>query len=154
MLSVFVKWYSRCSTKKERGINMTGGEIAALIAAVAFAVFVLVVSFVLLKVAKTVTELNTTIEEANKSLSTITKDADQLLVEVEGLLNKTNTTLDDVNGKLGMTDPLFQAVGDLGTSVSSLNDSTRNLTSHLTSASKKGAKIGLAKKVSNTVAGS
>ncbi|WP_245920566.1 DUF948 domain-containing protein [Alkalibacterium olivapovliticus] len=139
--------------KEERGIIMTGGEIAALIAAGAFAVLVLGLCYVLFKVASVVTELNTTVEEANKSLNTITKDADHLLIEVEGLLNKSNTTLDDVNGKLGLTDPLFQAVGDLGESVSSLNDSTRNLTSHLASASKKGASIGIAKKVGSKVRG-
>lgn len=130
---------------------MTGGEIAALIAAIAFAVLVLGLCYVLFKVANVVKELNTTVEEANKSLSTITKDADQLLIEVEGLLNKSNTTLDDVNGKLGLTDPLFKAVGDLGESVSSLNSSTRNLTNHLASASKKGASLGIAKKVSSSV---
>ncbi|WP_423188776.1 DUF948 domain-containing protein [Alkalibacterium sp. f15] len=126
---------------------MTGGEIAALIAAIAFAVLVLGLVYVLFKVAKMISELNTTVEEANKSLSTITKDADLLLIEVEGLLNKTNVTLDDVNGKLGLTDPLFKAVGDLGESVSRLNNSTSNLTSHLASAGKKGASIGIAKKV-------
>lgn len=130
---------------------MTGGEIAALIAAIAFAVLVLGLVFVLFKVAKMVSELNTTVEEANKSLSTITKDADLLLIEVEGLLNKTNVTLDDVNGKLGMTDPLFKAVGDLGESVSSLNNSTRNLSSHLATASKRGASVGIAKKVGSTL---
>ncbi|WP_368646044.1 DUF948 domain-containing protein [Alkalibacterium putridalgicola] len=130
---------------------MTGGEIAALIAAIAFAVLVLGLVYVLFKVAKMVSELNTTVEEANKSLSTITKDADLLLIEVEGLLNKSNVTLDDVNGKLGLTDPLFKAVGDLGESVSSLNNSTRNLSSHLASASKRGASIGIAKKVGSTM---
>ncbi|MFC6464787.1 DUF948 domain-containing protein [Marinilactibacillus sp. GCM10026970] len=131
---------------------MTGGEIAALIAAVAFAVLVLGLCYVLFKVASVVSELNTTIEEANKSIGTITKDADHLLIEVEGLLNKTNTTLNDVNGKLSLTDPVFKAVGDLGISVSSLNDSTRNLTTHLAGASKRGAKMGVAKKVTNTIA--
>ncbi|GEK92161.1 DUF948 domain-containing protein [Alkalibacterium kapii] len=130
---------------------MTGGEIAALIAAIAFAVLVLGLIYVLFKVAKMVSELNTTVEEANKSLSTITKDADLLLIEVEGLLNKSNVTLDDVNGKLSLTDPLFKAVGDLGESVSSLNNSTRNLSSHLASASKRGASIGIAKKVGSTM---
>jgi len=130
---------------------MTGGEIAALIAAIAFAVLVLGLVYVLFKVAKMVSELNTTVEEANKSLSTITKDADLLLIEVEGLLNKSNVTLDDVNGKLGLTDPLFKAVGDLGESVSSLNNSTRNLSSHLANASKRGASIGIAKKVGSTM---
>lgn len=129
---------------------MTGGEIAALIAAIAFAVLVAGLIYVLFKVGKVVSQLNTTVEEANKSLSTITKDADHLMVEVEGLLNKSNTTLDDVNGKLGLTDPLFKAVGDLGMTVSDLNQSTRNLTSSLTTVSKRGAQGGLTKKIGDT----
>jgi len=109
-------------------MSFTGGEIAGLIAAIAFAILALVMCYVLFKVAGVVGELNTTIDEVNKSLGTVTKDADHLLIEVEGLLNKSNTTLDDVNGKLGLTDPLFKAVGDLGSSVSSLNQATVNLT--------------------------
>lgn len=129
---------------------MSGGEIAALIAAIAFAVLVAGLIYFIFKVGKVVGQLNTTVEEANKSLSTITKDADHLMVEVEGLLNKTNTTLDDVNGKLGLTDPLFQAVGDLGLTVSDLNHATRNLTSSLTTVSKRGVQGGMVKKVGDT----
>lgn len=112
-------------------MNLTGTEIAALIAAIAFAIGTLVFCFLLFKVAGVVSELNETVDEVNDSLSVLTKDADHLLIEVEGLLNKTNTTLDDVNGKLGLTTPLFRAVGDLGESVSSLNDSTVRLTRNI-----------------------
>lgn len=132
-------------------MDMTGGEIAALIAAVAFAVLVAGIVFVLLKVSKVVGKLNTTVEEANKSLSTLTKDADHLLVEVEGLLNKSNTTLDDVNGKLMLTDPLFKAVGDLGETVSSLNQSAVGLTDHVTTFTKRGLQAGAVKKAGKTV---
>lgn len=129
---------------------MTGGEIAGLIAAIAFAVLVVFLVIVLLKVSKVVGELSNTVKEANSSLRVITKDADNLLIEVEGLLNKSNTTLDDVNGKLGKTDPLFQAVGDLGVSVSSLNSSTRNLTDRVTGATKRATQTGVATKVGKT----
>lgn len=112
-------------------MNLSGTEWAALIAAIAFAVGTLAFCFLIFKVAGIVSELNKTVDEVNESLSTITKDADHLLIEVEGLLNKTNTTLDDVNGKLGLTTPLFKAVGDLGESVSSLNDSTVRLTRNI-----------------------
>ena len=132
-------------------MRMTGGEIAALIAAVAFAVMVAAIVFLLLKVSKVVGKLDTTVDEANKSLSTITKDADHLLVEVEGLLNKSNTTLDDVNGKLGMTDPLFQAVGDLGVTVSDLNDSAVNLASSVTNFTKRGTQAAVIKKAGKSV---
>ena len=131
---------------------MTGGEIAELIAAGAFAVLVIGIVVVLLKVSKVVGKLDTTVDEANKSLSIITKDADHLLVEVEGLLNKSNTTLDDVNGKLMLTDPLFKAVGDLGHSVSNLNNSASNLTNQVTSFTKRGTQAVVAKKATDRFA--
>jgi len=129
---------------------MTGGEIAALIVAVAFAALVVFLIIVLLKVSKVIGEVQTTVNEANKSISILTKDADSLLIEVEGLLNKSNATLDDVNGKLGKTDPVFKAIGDLGATVSSLNDSTRNLTTHVTGATKKTAQAGMVTKFGKT----
>ncbi|MEG0749321.1 MAG: DUF948 domain-containing protein [Carnobacterium sp.] len=129
---------------------MTGGEIAALIAALAFAALVVFLIVVLLKVSKVSEEVSKTIKEANTSIEVITKDADSLLIEVEGLLNKSNATLDDVNGKLGKTDPLFQAIGDLGVSVSSLNSSTRNLAGHVSGTTKKTVQTGMVTKVGKT----
>lgn len=129
---------------------MTGGEIAALIAAIAFAALVVFLIVVLLKVSKVIEEVSKTIKEANTSIEVITKDADSLLIEVEGLLNKSNATLDDVNGKLGKTDPLFQAIGDLGVSVSSLNSSTRNLAGHVSGTTKKTIQTGMVTKVGKT----
>ena len=63
----------------------------------------------------------------NTTIDVVTKDVDNLSIEVEGLLNKANTLVDDVNGKLSKTDPFIVAIGDLGTSVSDLNDSTRKI---------------------------
>ena len=89
-------------------------------------------------------------EEASAAI-VVTKNADHLLIEVEGLLNKSNTTLDDVNGKLGLTNPSFKAVGDLGESVSDLNNSTRNLTTQLSGKAKPGSTFGISKKVGQRV---
>lgn len=110
---------------------MTGGEIAAIIAAIAFAALAGALIYVLIKVANVVSELHTTVDQANETLTTLTKNADHLLIEVEGLLNKSNVTLDDVNGKIGMLDPVFRAVGDLGITVQDLNRSSRKLTNTL-----------------------
>lgn len=132
-------------------MDLTGGEIAGLIAAIAFAILAIVLAIVIFRAGKVIGELNTTIEEVNKTITVVTKNTDHLLIEVEGLLNKSNTTLDDVNGKLGMTDPLFKAVGDLGESVSQLNGATRNLTTQLSSKSKPGSKVGLSRKVGDKV---
>ncbi len=45
------------------------------------------------------------------------KDVDQLSVKWKDFLISP-ITVDDLDGKLAQTDPLFKAVGDLGTSVS------------------------------------
>lgn len=115
---------------------MTGGEIALIIVAIGFAILMIALSYTVLKGAKVVEELDTTVKEANQTLSMVTKNAEHLLIEVEGLLNKSNTTLDDMNGKLLLTNPLFKAIGDLGESVSDLNQATRNLTLKATGKSK------------------
>ena len=132
-------------------VNLTGGEIAGLIAAIAFAILAISLAIMIFRTGKVIGELNTTIEEVNKTINVVTKNTDHLLIEVEGLLNKSNTTLDDVNGKLGMTDPLFLAVGNLGSSVSDLNNATRNLTSQLGGKAKVGATVGLSKKVGEKI---
>ncbi|CZQ97954.1 DUF948 domain-containing protein [Trichococcus ilyis] len=103
------------------------GEIAALIAALAFAVLVVFIILALRKVTDILAEVEKVTQEANKSLAVITKDVDHLSIEVEGLLNKANTLVDDLNGKISKTDPLFTAIGDLGVTVSDVNQSTRNL---------------------------
>ena len=103
---------------------MTGIEIAALIAACALLALVV---FVIVKVSPILSKLNKTVENMNHSLEIITKDVDSLSIEVEGLLNKANVLVDDINGKLKATDPLFTAAGDLGVTISDVNASSRNL---------------------------
>lgn len=110
---------------------MTVVEIAALIAAIAFAVLVIFVCLNLSKLSNVIKEVETTVQNVNKTLDVVTKDVDNLSLEVEGLLNKANTLVDDVNGKVGKTDPLFTAIGDLGLTVSDLNDSTRQMAANL-----------------------
>lgn len=103
---------------------MTGIEIAALIAACALLALVV---FVIVKVSPILSKLNKTVENMNHSLEIITKDVDSLSIEVEGLLSKANVLVDDINGKLKATDPLFTAAGDLGETISDVNASSRNL---------------------------
>lgn len=103
---------------------MTGIEIAALIAACALLALVV---FVIVKVSPILSKLNKTVENMNHSLEIITKDVDSLSIEVEGLLSKANVLVDDINGKLKATDPLFTAAGDLGVTISDVNAFSRNL---------------------------
>lgn len=114
---------------------MSWGEIAGLIAALAFAVLVVFLVLAIRKATKILDDVSKIAEEANSSISIITKDVDNLSIEVEGLLNKTNTLMDDLNGKISKIDPLFTAVGDIGVTVSDVNQSTRNLANTITSGS-------------------
>lgn len=125
---------------------MTFGQLAALIAAIAFAVLVVFLVLSLMKVSGVLNELKETVSRLNNTIDIVTKDVDNLSIEVEGLLNKANTLVDDINGKVSKTDPLFTAIGDLGETVSDLNNSTKNMASNLLdSGGKKMKKSPLAK---------
>lgn len=112
---------------------MTIGGIAGLIAALAFVALVGFIGYTLISLTGVIKEAGHTLEKLNTTVEVVTRDVDNLSIEVEGLLNKANTLVDDVNGKLSKTDPLFVAIGDLGQSVSDLNDSTKQMTSNLVS---------------------
>lgn len=111
---------------------MTGGQIAGLIAAIAFAALVIYIILFLRELTKTMKEVTGIVNEANETVKVVTKDVDALSIEVQGLLNKSNVLLDDVNGKVAQVDPLFKAIGDIGVTVSDVNDSTRNLVLNIT----------------------
>lgn len=87
------------------------------------AVIVLVIALVILvlRAASVLKSVNTVVQETKNTVSVVTKDVNNLTVEVEALLNKTNHLLNDVNGKLQKTDPVFAALGELGVTVSSVN---------------------------------
>lgn len=111
---------------------MSGGEIAALIAAGAFVVLVVVLARLLSQIGKTVQKAEITITEVNQTIQIMTRDVDILAREVEGLLVKSNELMGKVNEKVDTIDPLFDAVADLSTSVSDLNSSGRVLATRFT----------------------
>lgn len=116
---------------------MTIGGIAWLIVAISIAVFVVFLCLILFNFAGVVKELRETVSKINETLSVVNRDADRILVEVEGIANKANHLVDDLNGKLGKTDPLFKAIGDVGASVSDLNESSKNIASNIISGTRK-----------------
>ena len=71
---------------------MTTGEVAALIAAIAFLILVIWIGWFL---TKTVKSLNQTVNQ----LSKLTDDADNLSKELEDVLGNTNQLLADVTAK-------------------------------------------------------
>lgn len=109
---------------------MTGGQIAGLIAAIAFLVLVVFIGVFLTKMVRT-------LGEVNQSIKTMTDDMDVIAKQTEDILANANTLLDDVNHKVATIDPVFKAAADLGTSVSDLNEATRELTGKVSSTAKK-----------------
>lgn len=113
---------------------MTTGELAALIAAIAFLILVIWIGWFL---TKTVKSLNHTVDQ----LSKLTEDADSISKELEDVLGNTNQLLEDVNGKAEKLDPAIQAVADVGQSVSDVNNASRQfvekISSHANSRSSK-----------------
>jgi uncharacterized protein YoxC len=109
---------------------VTGGQIAGLIAAIAFLVLVVFIGVFLTKMVRT-------LGEVNQSIKTMTDDMDVIAKQTEDILANANTLLDDVNHKVATIDPVFKAAADLGTSVSDLNEATRELTGKVSSTAKK-----------------
>lgn len=61
-------------------------------------------------------------------------------------MSTSNDLVKDVDEKLNIVTPVFQAAADLGESVSSLNSATQNLTKRVKNTGKKGVSGGLAGK--------
>lgn len=123
---------------------MTGGQIAGLIAAIAFLLLVIFIGIFLLRLTQTFGEIN-------KSVGVITSDVDVLSKQVEDIMGNANELLGDVNHKVATIDPVFQAAADLGESVSDLNMATRNLTDRVTNTNKKnGGKFSFATKAATS----
>lgn len=114
---------------------MSGGEIAGLIAAVAFVVLVCFLCSTLLKISQT-------LKSTNESIIELTKKADTLSDSLSKVIDNTNDLLSDVNDKATELDPLVKALGDVGQSVSDVNSAARNAVEKINSRDKAATKIG------------
>lgn len=99
---------------------MTFGQLAGLIAAIAFLILVIFACILL-------NQLSKTMKETNKSITTLTRDVHYLSQEMEDVLSNTNTLLDDINHKSEQLDPAVKAVADVSQSVSEVNASLQEM---------------------------
>lgn len=129
---------------------MSGGVIAAMIAAIAFAVLVVFLIIVLVRLSKVLNEVQTTVKTAEQSVKAVTTDVNALSNEMQELLVKTNALMLDINGKVETIDPVFKAAGDLGESLTDLNQGARQAVDHLAQTGVAGGKAGLSFKVLQT----
>ena len=100
---------------------MSGGEIAALIAAGAFAMLVIVLAVPILR-------LRHTIDEATRALRDVADRTGPMLHSVQGTLDNTNvalgqvhTTLDEVNLELTRVSTITENVVHLSSNVANLS---------------------------------
>ena len=122
---------------------MTFGELAGLIAAIAF--LILVVFLCIL-----INHLSKTMQETNRSISLLTKDS--LSKEVEEVLGNTNVLLEDINKKSSQLDPAVKAVADVSQSVVDINDQLHEMAEKVaTQREKNRLGLGLAKTAGKTV---
>ncbi|GLB46695.1 chemotaxis protein [Philodulcilactobacillus myokoensis] len=119
---------------------MTGGEIAALIAAIAFLLLVFFIGIFL-------TRLMNTLNEVNRSIKSLTDDVDVVSKQSSDILATSNDLLKDVNEKINTIDPVFNAAADLGQSVTDLNNSVRHMTTRVKDNTNRGAKFALISKM-------
>ncbi len=76
----------------------------------------------------------------------MTSNVDVIAKQTDKIMSTSNDLVKDVDEKLNIVTPVFQAAADLGESVSSLNSATQNLTKRVKNTGKKGVSGGLAGK--------
>ncbi|WP_099975097.1 DUF948 domain-containing protein [Lactobacillus terrae] len=94
---------------------MTVGQIAGLIAAIAFVVLVIFLGMALVQTVKVLQELQKTVAESTELLKVSTDKAEKIMEESSELVSKTNELMDDVNYKASKLNPLFDTVENIGT---------------------------------------
>ncbi|MCK8624661.1 DUF948 domain-containing protein [Apilactobacillus sp. M161] len=101
---------------------MTGGEVAALLVALAFIVLVI---FLCMFIKKLIRNL----EEMERTINSISSDVDMLSKQAENVLASSNTLIKDIDDKLNTINPVFDAAAEVGQSVSEFNTATHDFTS-------------------------
>lgn len=127
-------------------MTITFGQIAGLIAALAFLILVVFICTVL-------KHLVTTVKEMNNSIQILTKDANSIAGNVDELLVKTNVLMEDVNHKMGELDPLFKTAAELSESVSDLNVASRSMADKVVRSTESAAKTSAALRVGKMALG-
>lgn len=99
---------------------MTGGEIAALIAAGAFGMLVLVLSVPLLRLRHTVDAATQALKDLNDRTAPILAKADLTMNNVNTALGQVQTSLDGVNAQLERVDTITGHAQTVTASVASV----------------------------------
>ncbi|MDV2581252.1 DUF948 domain-containing protein [Alkalibacillus haloalkaliphilus] len=103
-------------------------HIAALIAAIAFAIgFIVLVYYI----ATTLKSVRRTLHHTANTMEGFEKQMEGITKETELLLNKTNRLAEDITGKTEKVDVLFDGIKGIGYTVNQFNDSLQKLSDEL-----------------------
>lgn len=105
---------------------MTIGQIAALIAAIAFVILVIYLVIMLFQLAKVFKNLRATVLETTKAVKTLTIDLDKIANQGNNLTGKINDLMDDVNQKSGKLNPFFQSLENFGNSLTRFSNKSND----------------------------
>lgn len=119
----FISCYALKDNIKE-DFKMSIGQVAGIIAAIAFIILVFWLGWFLTKLIN--------------NLNTLTKNIDDLSKELESVIKNTDSLLDDLNEKADTITPAVQAIADVGQSVSDVNEASRNFVDKIKSRKKSG----------------
>lgn len=97
---------------------MTGGEIAALVAAGAFAMLALVLAWLLLRLRRTVDSATQAVRDLNDRTAPILAKADATMDHLNSLLAQAETSLEAVNAQLHKVDAITGHVQNVTANVS------------------------------------
>lgn len=101
--------------------EVTAGEIAALIAAGAFAVVALALAWLLVRVRRTVDAATAAITQLTEQAGPILSKADLTMENVNTALTQTHTSLDSVNLQLQKVDAITAHAAQVSANVANLS---------------------------------
>ncbi|NDR75345.1 DUF948 domain-containing protein [Lactobacillus sanfranciscensis] len=99
------------------GSSMTVGQVAGLIAAIAFAVLVIFIGIFLLNLVKA-------LNDASRNLDSIT-------IDINDLSDNASDLIENVNDRIDQIDPVFQAAAEIGTTVTEATEKAKSTTDNL-----------------------
>ena len=107
-------------THSERGCRVSGGEIAALIAAVAFLLLVGALSVPILRLRHTIDAATQTLNDINDRTGPILGNVNTSVEQGNAALGQVHTTLDGVNLQLARVDTITSHVSQVTANVANL----------------------------------
>ncbi len=122
---------------------MTPMEIAVIFAVVCFCIFLVALLPAILSLKKTLESLKQLLDTTNDELKPMMGELSSVIVELKGVVGDVKVVCQEVSENSENVKHLMQAIGETGTSISTINKSFRGVTEAVasTAAWLKGIKV-------------